>query len=309
MSKQDRLLLLSDVMLLVVAVVWGTSYGIVKSALVFYPVLGLLTLRFGITFVMLSPALHRLRHADARTLRGVFIAGVLLLGIFLSETFGVLLTRASNAAFLISLCVVLTPLVEWVMLKRRPGRIEWAAVALSLLGAWLLAGDGAVVLNPGDALILLAALLRALNVCVTKRVLRDSTLPPLSVTAVQSGVVAFGSAAVALVFAPGQWQHVPSFVGHAPFWGSVLYLVFACTLFAFFAQNYAIKRSSPTRVALLMGSEPAFGALFAWFWLGEKISLVAWIGGGLIVAASMLATVRWRKAVTMSVPRASEVLP
>ena len=309
MSKENRLLLLSDLMLLVVAVVWGTSYGVAKSALVFYPVLGLLTLRFGITFVMLSPALRSLRHADARALRGVFIAGVLLLGIFLSETFGILLTRAANAAFLISLCVVMTPLVEWMLLKRRPGRIEWAAVALSLLGAWLLAGDGAVVLNPGGALILLAALLRALNVCVTKRVMRDSALPPLSVTAVQSGVVAFGSAAVALVFAPGQWQHVPSFVGHAPFWGSVLYLVFACTLFAFFAQNYAIKRSSPTRVALLMGSEPAFGALFAWFWLGEKISLVAWVGGGLIVAASMLATVRWRKAVTVAVPRASEVLP
>jgi len=78
MSKQDRLLLLSDLMLLVVAVVWGTSYGVVKSALVFYPVLGLLALRFGITFVMLSPALRTLRHADARTLRGVFIAGVLL---------------------------------------------------------------------------------------------------------------------------------------------------------------------------------------------------------------------------------------
>jgi drug/metabolite transporter (DMT)-like permease len=309
MPKQDRLLLLSDLMLLVVAVVWGTSYGIVKSALVFYPVLGLLTLRFGITFVMLSPALRSLRHADARTLRGVFIAGLLLLGIFLSETFGVLLTRAANAAFLISLCVVLTPLVEWMLLKRKPGRIEWAAVTLSLLGAWLLAGDGAVVLNPGDALILFAASLRALNVCVTKRVLQDSALPPLSVTAVQSGVVAFGSAAVALVFAPQQWQHVPSFAGHQPFWASVFYLVFACTLFAFFAQNYAIKRSSPTRVALLMGSEPAFGALFAWLWLGEKISLIAWSGGGLIVVASMLATVRWRKAVIVSVPRASEVLP
>src|SRR5882757_819967 len=306
MPKQDRLLVLSDLMLLVVAVVWGTSYGIVKSALVFYPVLGLLTLRFGITFVMLSPALRSLRQADARTLRGVFIAGLLLLGIFLSETFGVLLTRAANAAFLISLCVVLTPLVEWMLLKRKPGRIEWAAVTLSLLGAWLLAGDGAIVLNPGDALILLAALLRALNVCVTKRVMRDSALPPLSVTAVQSGVVAFGSAAVALLFAPHQWQHVPSFTGHEPFWASVFYLVFACTLFAFFAQNFAIKRSSPTRVALLMGSEPAFGALFAWLWLGEKISLIAWVGGGLIVVASMLATVRWRKAVTVGVPRASE---
>ncbi|CAB3778205.1 DMT family transporter [Paraburkholderia fynbosensis] len=294
MSKQERLLLLSDLMLLAVAVVWGTSYGVVKSALVFYPVLGLLALRFGITFVILSPALRHLRAADARTLRGVLIAGMLLLGIYLCETFGILMTRAANAAFLISLCVVLTPLVEWWLLKRRPSRIEWAAVALSLLGAWLLAGDSALSFNPGDALILLAALLRALTVCVTKRVMRDSALPPLSVTAVQSGVVAFGSAAAAWLFAPHQqWQAVPTLNGHATFWAYVAYLVLACTLFAFFAQNFAIKRSSPTRVSLLMGSEPAFGALFACIWLGERISVTAWIGGALIVAASILATVRW----------------
>jgi drug/metabolite transporter (DMT)-like permease len=57
---------------------------------------------------------------------------------------------------------------------------------------------------------------------------------------------------------------------------------------------------------LLTGSEPAFGALFACLWLGEKISFTAWAGGGLIVVASMLATVRWRKAVTVGVPRVSE---
>lgn len=293
MSKQERLLMLADLMLLAVAVVWGTSYGVVKSALVFYPVLGLLALRFGITFVILSPTLRHLRAADARTLRGVLISGALLLGIFLCETFGILMTRAANAAFLISLCVVLTPLVEWMLLARRPSRIEWIAVALSLLGAWMLAGNGALSFNPGDALILLAAILRALTVCVTKRVMRDSTLPALSVTAVQSGVVAFGSAAAACLFSPQQWQPLPSLAGHAAFWSYVGYLVIACTLFAFFAQNFAIKRSSPTRVSLLMGSEPAFGALFASIWLGERISTTAWVGGALIVAASILATVRW----------------
>ena len=306
MPAQKRLLLLSDLMLLAVAVVWGSSYGMVKSALVFYPVLGLLALRFGITFLVLSPTLARLRHADAATMRAVLGTGVLLLAIFLCETFGVLLTRASNAAFLISLCVVLTPLVEWLLLKRRPGTIEWAAVALSLLGAWLLAGDGEFVLNPGDGLILAAAVLRALMVCVTKRVMRAAPLPALTMTAVQAGVVAAGSAALALVLMPAQWQPIPSLSGHGAFWATVLYLVIACTLFAFFAQNYAIKRSSPTRVALLMGSEPAFGALFAALWLGERISATAWTGGGLIVAASLLATVRWRKPAKAEVPQATQ---
>jgi drug/metabolite transporter (DMT)-like permease len=170
------------------------------------------------------------------------------------------------------------------------------AVAVSLGGAWLLAGDGALAFNAGDALILVAAVLRALNVCVTKRVMRDSALPALSITAVQSGVVASGSLAVALVVAPAQLQHVPAFGGHGLFWGSVAYLVLACTLFAFFAQNFAIGRSSPTRVALLMGSEPAFGALFASVWLGEAVSASGWTGGAMIVAASLMATVPWRGA-------------
>src|SRR5580698_8918065 len=179
MSRQERLLLLSDLMLLAVAVVWGTSYGVAKIALASYPVLGLLMLRFGITFVVLSPTLRHLRHANARTLRGVLGAGVLLLGIFLCETFGLSLTRASNAAFLISLCVVLTPLVEWALLHRKPSRVEGIAVLLSLAGAALVSG-GVFIPTAGDALILLAALLRALMICVTRRVMRDSTLAPLS---------------------------------------------------------------------------------------------------------------------------------
>lgn len=294
-KNHERWLRGTDLLLLGVALVWGTSYGVVKHALAFYPVLGLLALRFGITFVLLSPSLRALRGASWRSLLGVFLAGALLFGIFLSETFGVLLTQASNAAFLISLCVVLTPLVEWALLRRRPTRVEWMAAALSLAGAWLLSG-GRFALGRGDALVLLAALLRALNVCVTRRVMRDPALTPLSVTAVQAGFVSCGSVVVALVFAPAQWRPLPSFGAHGVFWASVLYLVIACTLFAFFVQNYAVSRSSPTRVALLMGSEPAFGALFACVWLGERLPVAAWAGGTLIVAASLLATVRWRSA-------------
>jgi len=300
---------LPDLMLLAVAVVWGSSYGVVKQALIVYPVLGLLALRFGITFTLLLPARRHLHHCDIRTLAGMVATGGLLLAIFLCETFGVQLTQASHAAFLISLCVVLTPFAEWALLRRRPSRMEWAAVVLSLAGAWLLTG-GVLRFQSGDALILAAAALRALIVCVTKRLMlaRASrpALPALTLTAVQAGVVALGSAAAVLLFAPGQWQALPSPAAHPGFWTSVFYLVLACTLFAFFAQNYAIRRSSATRVALLMGSEPAFGALFACLWLGERITAAGWAGGALIVLASLLATVRWRPAEGGSLAHASQ---
>ena len=295
MSKQKRLLWISDLMLLAVAMVWGTSYGVAKSALAFYPVLGLLALRFGLTFVVLSPALRSLRRAKASELAGTLGTGALLLSILLAETFGISLTRASNAAFLISLCVVLTPLVEWALLHRKPSHVEGIAVVVSLAGAMLVSG-GVFIPTAGDALILLAALLRALMMCVTRRVMRDSTLAPLSVTAVQAGTVAFGSVIAALVCPSQPWPALPTLAGHGSFWMSIGYLVAACTLFAFFAQNFAVKRSSPTRVALLMGSEPAFGALFAYAWLGEHLSVWGWAGGGLMVFASVLATVRWQRS-------------
>jgi len=292
--NQKNLLWISDLMLLAVAMVWGTSYGVAKSALAFYPVLGLLALRFGITFVVLSPALRSLRHAKASELAGALCTGVLLLSILSAETYGISLTRASNAAFLISLCVVLTPLIETVLLRRKPSRVECVAVAVSLTGALLVSG-GVSVPTEGDALILLAALLRALMMCVTRRVLRDSTLAPLAVTAVQAGTVASGSIIAALMFSSQSLPALPTFAAHGGFWLSIVYLVLACTLFAFFAQNFAVKRSSPTRVALLMGSEPAFGALFAYAWLGEHLSAGSWAGGALMVLASVLATVRWQR--------------
>ncbi|MDF3932510.1 DMT family transporter [Pseudomonas citronellolis] len=278
---------ISELMLLLVAVIWGTSYGVAKGALVFYPVMGFLCVRFIMTFVLLLPFLRG--HAKRALLPGALL-GTLLLGIFLCETYGVAQTSASNAAFLISLCVVLTPLVEWVVFRRRPGGEALAMAGLSLLGAFLLTGAGELQMNRGDWLMLMAALLRALMVCATKTLLQDSKIPALAITAVQVGVVGFGSLLLLLLTAGS----IPELPHASAFWIASVYLVLFCTLFAFFAQNFALQFTSPTRASLLMGMEPLFGAFFAVLWLNEQLSPLAWIGGCLIVVASLVG-VRPRK--------------
>jgi hypothetical protein len=65
---------LPDLVLLLVAMVWGSSYGLAKQALLFYPVLGLLALRFGLTFILLLPAQRAL--ADAATRRATLLAAL-----------------------------------------------------------------------------------------------------------------------------------------------------------------------------------------------------------------------------------------
>lgn len=280
LAPRTRLLQLSDLLLLLVALVWGTSYGVAKQALDYYPVLGFLAVRFCITFLLLAP---QLRGAGRRALRPGLASGLVMLAIFLCETYGVLHTSASNAAFLISLCVVLTPFVEWALLGQRPDARLWPAVALSLLGTWLLSGGVELSFNLGDGLMLAAALVRAFGVCLIRRLTADSQVPALAFTAMQTGVVGFGCLALGLAL-PGGLPPLPT----APaFWLGSLYLVLFATLFAFYVQNWALSRSSPTRVSLLMGSEPLFGALFAVLWLSETLSLQAWIGGLLIVAATL----------------------
>lgn len=275
---------LADAALLLVAVVWGTSYGVAKGALAFYPVLGFLAVRFGLTFAVLLPALLRASAAERRdALAAGLPLGGLMLGIFLCETFGLALTQASNAAFLISLCVVFTPFAEWGLLGQRPARAMFVFAGVSLLGAALLSGGFTGHWGWGDALMLAAAALRAVTVCQTSRLTRQRNAPVLALTAVQAGVIGLGSVGLALAL-PGGLPPLPSDGG---FWLACVYLVAGCTVFAFVVQNWALRRSSPSRVGLLMGSEPAFGALFAVLWLGEGLSAAGWAGGALIVAAAL----------------------
>jgi drug/metabolite transporter (DMT)-like permease len=135
-------------------------------------------------------------------------------------------------------------------------------------------------LNTGDYFILTAALLRALMVTLTKRFTEGKEITTSTLTSLQSLVVACVAIVCAVTYLPATEFVIPT---STEFWITVAYLVLFCTLFAFYVQNYAVRRTSPTRVSLLMGSEPLFGAIFAMVWLQESLSVVQVIGGALIL--------------------------
>ncbi|GKT18436.1 DMT family transporter [Acidovorax sp. SUPP2522] len=293
LARPATLLRSADLVLLLVAVVWGTSYGVAKGALAFYPVLGFLAVRFLLTAALLAPACLRATRAQWQgALRAGLPLGALLMAIFVCETYGVAHTQASQAAFLISLCVVFTPFAEWWMLGRRPAGAVFGFAAVSLLGAALLAGGGLQIRwGLGDGLMLAAAALRAVTVCATSRLTRrHAQAPMLLLTAVQSAVVGLGCLVVAVSLPGG----LPALPAEGAFWAASLYLVLGCTVFAFIAQNWALKHTAPSRVGLLMGTEPAWGALFAVLWLEESLGPVQWLGGALIVGAAWWTLARQR---------------
>ncbi len=278
---------IAEGLLVAVAVFWGTSYGLTKDALLYVSVLGFIGIRFSLTFFLLLPCfVADYRKGHAKDWKSAIPTGVILLGIFIAETFGVAYTTASNAAFLISLCVVITPFVEWLVYRRSLNRSLCMFAVISVVGVCMLTLNVSmnIQLNQGDGYILLAAFLRACMVVVTKKTLESKELTAISITMVQSGIVAIG--AFSLLFL-NEGTPFPLLPDSIEFWWITLYLVVFCTVFAFFAQNYALKRTSATKVSLLMGSEPAFGALFAILWLGETLSIFQYLGGALILIATI----------------------
>ncbi len=276
----------AELMLLAVAIFWGTSYGLTKEVLVYVSVLAFLFVRFAMTFCVLIPLFIRdYRKGLASDWLAAVPTGFVLLAIFICETYGVFHTSASNAAFLISLCILMTPFVEWFVFKQPPSERMWMMAALSIVGVGMLTMGSfdTLTFNRGDLFILCAAILRAVMVVMTKKVLKGKHLSALSVTTVQSGVVMLG-VSILLLGTGFEWREL--FVTEHSFWSIAIYLVAFCTVFAFYAQNYGVKYSTPSKVSLLMGSEPLFGALFAVVWLGEALTLMQWAGGVMIVAAT-----------------------
>ena len=280
----------AEISLLLTAFFWGTSYGITKEALVYTSVLAFIVIRFGLTSLLLMPFYWReTRKGQTKDWKYALPTGAILLCIFLAETYGVYHTTASKAAFLISLCVLMTPFVEAITAKRWPSKNILGCALLSVVGVLLLTQKniGWMVFNIGDYFILLAAFLRACMVVTTKVLLDGKRLSPLSTTSLQANVVTLG--ALFILFA-SDIQVTELFPTESSFWLATFYLALFCTVFALFAQNYGVKHTTPSRVALLTGSEPAFGALFAFVWLNESLTLIQMLGGGCILLATLMAT-------------------
>src|SRR6266516_3403141 len=97
----------TDLVLLLVALVWGSSYLAAKTATGSAPVLTVLFLRYAISALALLLFVRRISRSELRIggLLGLTQAAVLVL-----ETYGVTHTSAANAGLIISLTLVLTPL-------------------------------------------------------------------------------------------------------------------------------------------------------------------------------------------------------
>ncbi|MEU0147167.1 DMT family transporter [Streptomyces sp. NPDC006288] len=278
----------TDLPLLLVAAVWGASYLAAKGITTTHTVIAVLVLRFAIVLPALAVAGRRgLRALSAAQWRGAGLLGLVLSVIFLLETYGLVHTSATNAGLVISLTMIFTPLVEAAVTRVRPPGSFLAAAGLSVAGVVLLTqGGGFTSPSAGDLLMLLAALARTVHVLAMARVKAVRGADPLSLTTVQLG----GAVAVFAVLAalpgtgPAPWTVAADF--GAGEWAGLIFLSVLCTLFAFFVQMWSVRRTSPSRVSLLLGTEPLWAAAVGIVIGGERLGAPGVLGAVLVLAGT-----------------------
>ncbi|MFG2474765.1 DMT family transporter [Streptomyces fagopyri] len=278
---------LTDLPLLVVAAVWGASYLAAKDVTTAHTVIAVLVLRFAVALPVLVVAGWRsLRALSAAQWRGAATLGLILSGIFLLETYGVVHTSATNAGLVISLTMIFTPLAEAAVTRVRPSRPFLAAAGISVLGVVLLTQSGGFTRpSPGDLLMLLAAVARTVHVLVMSRskAVRGADALPLTTVQLGTAVVVF-----ALLSTGGGTTPRGAAAGFgAREWAGLLFLAVFCTLFAFFVQMWAVRRTSPSRVGLLLGTEPLWAAAAGIALGGERLGAAGLLGGALVIAGTV----------------------
>ncbi|MFD3935967.1 DMT family transporter [Streptomyces sp. NPDC058611] len=278
----------ADLPVLAVAVVWGGSYLAAKGITTAHTVIAVLVLRFALVLpVLVLAGRRRLRALTPAQLRGAGLLGLVLGGIFLLETYGVVHTSATNAGLIISLTMIFTPLAEAAVRRVRPSAAFLGAAAVSVTGVVLLT-QGAGFTGPGlgDLLILGAALARTLHVLLMARVKAVQDADSLSLTTVQLGGAVLVFALLAALPGTGAtpWAAAADF--GAAEWAGLVFLSVFCTLFAFFVQMWAVRRTSPSRVSLLLGTEPLWAAAAGIAIGGEHLGPLGFAGVALVLAGT-----------------------
>ncbi|UCH62256.1 MAG: DMT family transporter [Fidelibacterota bacterium] len=269
--------LLADFVLLLAAFVWGTTFALVKASLDYTSPFMFMTMRFTLALVIMTAVVaHQLGALSRRELvGGVLTGGALFFG-FAFQTWGLVYTTASKSAFITGLNVVLVPFLLWGLGYQRIRPRRWAAAGLAVMGLYLLTNpQSGAGINQGDFLTLACAAAFAGHIILLG--IYAPTISTLRYFWVQLTTVVI-LAALATLIVSG-WEVIPG----TTLWIGLGVTGVLGTAGAFLGMTWAQRRTSPTRTALILASEPVFGALFAVAIAGEFLGPVAWLGGALIV--------------------------
>jgi drug/metabolite transporter (DMT)-like permease len=282
----------ADLSLLLVTIIWGSTFVLVQNAIDFLEPFSFNSIRFLAAAILLIVCLLIFEKGQIKQLNlklllsGVFIGFWLFLG-YATQTIGLLYTTSSKAGFITGLNVVLVPLFSMMLLKQFPNRNAVLGVLTATIGLFLLTMTDVTSLNIGDGFVLICAVSFALQIIYTGKF--SNKYPTLLLTVIQISTVAILSIISSIIFEDWRKSFNPDILLTKDVLIALVITSIFATALAFLIQTNFQKYTSATRVALIFAMEPVFAAITGYYWADERLSYSALVGCILIFAGMIFA--------------------
>ena len=290
---------IGNIMLLVAAILWGTTFVAQSEGMDYMGPLTYQALRsvlggtFLIPIILLGDAFKKkkgtysapTKETKKKTLLVGMLCGVILTVAALLQQYGIALgTTSDKAGFITALYIVLVP-VFGLFLKKRVHPLVWASVGVAVAGLYFLCIQGDLSILPCDLVTLCCAVVFALHIITI-----DNLAAPLD--GVRISCIQFFTSAVISGIATFIFEE-PDLSAIMNGWVSVAYAGILSSGVAYTLQILGQQRTEPTVASILMSLESLFAVLgtivFTALLGAPKLPTVReWIGCALMFAAIML---------------------
>jgi drug/metabolite transporter (DMT)-like permease len=279
MKKKNKI---GDLAILAAAIIWGSSFIIMKDTLSSVPTFYLLAIRFIPASVILALiGIRELRRINLTYIKYGVISGLLLIMAYVLQTLGLNATTPGKNAFLTTVYCIIVPFLYWLFTKRKPDKHNVIAAWLSLIGIGLISLDRDLSMNYGDILTLFGGFFFACHIVALAKATKECGV--LLLTMIQ-----FITAGIVALIGGMIFETFPTAIPASAVTG-LLYLSVMATALCLLLQSIGQKYTHPSSAAVLLTLESVFGAALSVL-LGRDKPSVRLFAGFTVMFISVLIT-------------------
>lgn len=278
MERNRKVEVIASIVLAVVALVWGTTYAVIKDTLSVVQPFSLMMFRFGFSaFILSLMYLKKFKAIKSVDLKRGIIIGIFMFLAFYFLIVSIRFTTASKFSFIVGAYVLIVPFLSWIINKTKLDRYAIVGAILATIGLAFLTMEKGAVFNLWDLVAGCCSFFFAAHMIAIEKYSGDSD--PILLTIIQ-----FITTAVLFIILTGVKEGYNFTVLPEIKW-TLGYLVIISTIIPFAIQNIVQRYISSTSTALILTLQSAFGSIFAVYYLDERMTKQMIIGCLLIFIA------------------------
>ena len=268
--------ILGNALLILTAMIWGTAFVFQRVGMEQIEPITFNAARMALAAVAVGMV-------SAVPFGGI-CCGTFMAAASIFQQMGIVHTTAGKAGFITAMYMLLVPVINFLLFKKRNSWIVWLAVLIGVVGMYLLCMDGSFRLTRGDTLVCICAVLFSGHILCCDHFVKLGN--PIRISAIQFVTcTAISSVAALLLEQPDMGKILSAAI-------PILYCGIISGGLGYTLQIIAQKFTDPAIASLLMSLESVFAVIAGALILGERMSTRELWGCVIMFAAIILVQIR-----------------